>query len=263
MVVLQHEHSLILIDLNPKYPHDEEVYDDEEDLIIKQAFQCPCNLCYQEIIFLHRYYYKCDQCDYSVHKLCAELPTKWDHASHSAHTLTLLLDKSQEWCHICKTIPHHIQLRYKCSKCMFNICLECCMDKVQYHIIYHPSHKHPLIPIYRKCSGECDACGRIQEGVFYHCVTCFRSVIHSDCVFRLKRLLIQDSTHRSFFHAHPLVLTYSFTKVEQEAKFNPPCRVCGNSFAYMENLWIYKCEKCRYYIHLHCCTSKNSSWGKG
>ncbi|KAJ0677200.1 hypothetical protein HanOQP8_Chr12g0434221 [Helianthus annuus] len=70
MVVLQHKHSLSLIDLNPKYPHDEQVYDDEEDLIIKQAFRCPCARCEQEITYLHRYYYKCDQCDYSLHKLC-------------------------------------------------------------------------------------------------------------------------------------------------------------------------------------------------
>ncbi|KAL8242873.1 hypothetical protein R6Q59_013175 [Mikania micrantha] len=252
MVVLQHEHSLILIDLNPKYPHDEEVYDDEEDLIIKQAFQCPCNLCYQEIIFLHRYYYKCDQCDYLVHKLCGELPTKWDHASHSAHTLTLLLDKSQKLCNICKKVPHHNQLRYKCSICMFNICLDCCMEGVQYHAIYHPSHQHPLIPLYRKFSGECDACGRIEEGVFYHCATCFRFFIHSDCVFRVKRLLIQDSTCGCFFHAHPLILTYSFPTVDQEARFDPLCRVCDDSFSNKENLWMYKCEKCRYYIHMHC-----------
>ncbi|KAL8242870.1 hypothetical protein R6Q59_013172 [Mikania micrantha] len=252
MVVLQHEHSLILIDLNPKYPHDEEVYDDEEDLIIKQAFQCPCNLCYQEITFLHRYYYKCDQCDYLAHKLCAELPTKWDHTSHNAHTLTLLLDKSQELCNICKKAPPHNQLRYKCSICMFNICLDCCLDGVQYHAIYHPSHQHPLIPIYRNFLGECDACGRTEEGVFYHCVTCFRCFIHSDCVFRVKRLLIQDSTCGRFFHAHPLILTYSFPKVDQKARFDPLCRVCDDYFSNKENLWIYKCEKCRYYIHVHC-----------
>lgn len=39
MNVLQHEHPLKLIDLNPEYPHDEEVYDDDEELIMNLAFQ--------------------------------------------------------------------------------------------------------------------------------------------------------------------------------------------------------------------------------
>ncbi|KAD2394123.1 hypothetical protein E3N88_41100 [Mikania micrantha] len=89
-MVLQHEHQLSLIDLNPKYPHDEEVYDDEEDLIIKHAFERSCGLCNQVITFFHKYYYKCDQCEYSLHKLCAELPKTLEHASHNQHTLALL-----------------------------------------------------------------------------------------------------------------------------------------------------------------------------
>nr|GEX63259.1 zinc finger, PHD-type, DC1 [Tanacetum cinerariifolium] len=82
MEVLQHEHPLTLIDLNPEYPRDEVVYDDEEELIMKQDFRCPCGRCGQEIIFYHTYYYTCDRCDYSLHKLCAELPTTLRHESH-------------------------------------------------------------------------------------------------------------------------------------------------------------------------------------
>ncbi|GJU72626.1 hypothetical protein Tco_1264031 [Tanacetum coccineum] len=54
MEVLQHEHPLTLIDLNPEYPRDEVVYDDEEELIMKQDFRCPCGRCGQEINFYHR-----------------------------------------------------------------------------------------------------------------------------------------------------------------------------------------------------------------
>ncbi|GKE39309.1 zinc finger, PHD-type containing protein [Tanacetum coccineum] len=54
MEVLQHEHPLTLIDLNPEYPRDEIVYDDEEELIMKQDFRCPCGHCGQEINFYHR-----------------------------------------------------------------------------------------------------------------------------------------------------------------------------------------------------------------
>ncbi|KAM0064921.1 putative chromatin regulator PHD family [Helianthus debilis subsp. tardiflorus] len=256
MVVLQHDHSLSLIDLNPRYPHVEEAYDDEEDLIVKQAFRRPCNCCSQEITYLHRYYYKCDHCDYSQHKLCVELPTKLEHASHSAHSLSLFLNESQVQCHMCKSIPWYKQLCYRCSECMFNICLDCGMDRVQHHTIYHPSHKHPLVPYrHKEILAECDACGKKHEGVFYLCVTCFRCFIHNDCVFQPKRLLIQDGTCGRFIHSHPLILSYSFPKVDQEAKFDPPCRVCDNSFSNSENRWLYKCEKCRYYVHLTCSSS--------
>nr|GEW76038.1 B-box-type zinc finger, zinc finger, PHD-type, DC1 [Tanacetum cinerariifolium] len=53
MDVLQHEHPLTLIDLNPEYPRDEVVYDDEDELIMKQDFRCSCGRCGQEINFCH------------------------------------------------------------------------------------------------------------------------------------------------------------------------------------------------------------------
>ncbi|KAJ0865199.1 putative chromatin regulator PHD family [Helianthus annuus] len=257
MVVLQHEHSLSLIDLNPKYPHDEQVYDDEEDLIIKQAFQCPCACCEQKITYLHRFYYKCDKCDYSLHKLCQQIPKELQHASHSAHSLTLFLEDSQGQCHMCKSTPRHMQLRYGCSKCMFSICLDCAIDDVQYHTIYHPSHQHPLIPFcrHKQISTECDACGKEHRGVFYECSTCFCFSAHNDCVFQPKRLLIQDGTRGRFSHTHPLVLTYSFPTMDQKAKFYLTCRVCDNSFFDREKFWVYKCQKCRYYAHADCANS--------
>ncbi|KAL8242848.1 hypothetical protein R6Q59_013150 [Mikania micrantha] len=142
-MVLQHEHQLNLIDLNPKYPHDEEVYDDEEDLTIKQAFEHSCDLCNEVITFLHKYYYKYDQCEYSLHKLCKELPKTLEHASHNQHTLALLQVKPNHYCDVCK-------------------------------------------------------------------------------------------------------------KADQLVKFYPKCRICNKAFLYGKNCWIYKCDKCRYYVHLDC-----------
>nr|GEW52276.1 ARID DNA-binding domain-containing protein [Tanacetum cinerariifolium] len=55
MEVLQYEHPLTFIDLNPEYPRDEVVYDDEDELIMKQDFRCPCGRCGQEINFYHWY----------------------------------------------------------------------------------------------------------------------------------------------------------------------------------------------------------------
>ncbi|KAI7757395.1 hypothetical protein M8C21_001924, partial [Ambrosia artemisiifolia] len=37
-------------------------------------------------------------------------------------------------------------------------------------------------------------------------------------------------------------------------KYDPRCRVCGNRF--YSHLWIYKCDKCYYYVHFDCVTKK-------
>ncbi|KAF5776692.1 putative chromatin regulator PHD family [Helianthus annuus] len=258
MVVIQHEHPLTLVDLNPKYPRDEYVYDDEEDLISNQAFQCPCDRCDLNITFFHRYYYKCNQCDYSLHKLCYELPITLEHTSHLAHTLSLFQNESQQECHVCKYYIWDNQLCYYCSTCMLNICLNCGKNEAHHHTIYHPSHRHPLIPINREISIMCDACGKHHQGLFYQCITCFLSFIYEDCVFSPKRLLIQEGTSDEFFHTHPLILTYGFPMADQQAKFNPRCRVCNKPFSGYEDFWVYKCEKCRYYAHHHCAYSRSS-----
>ncbi|KAF5776676.1 putative chromatin regulator PHD family [Helianthus annuus] len=252
VVIQQHEHSLTLIDLNPKYPHDEHVYDDEKDLISHQAFQRSCDRCDQKITFFHRYHYKCNQCDYLLHKSCSELPITLEHASHPTHTLSLFRNESPQNCHVCKCNILKKQLCYNCSPCMLSICLNCGKNEAHHNTIYHPSHRHPLVPTNREILAMCDACGNEHKGVYYHCIICFLPFIHRDCVFSSKRLLIQDGTCDKFFHTHPLVLTFGFSKIDQQAKFYPRCRVCNKSFSDKENLWVYKCEKCRYYAHLGC-----------
>ncbi|PWA63393.1 B-box-type zinc finger, Zinc finger, PHD-type, DC1 [Artemisia annua] len=255
MEVLPHAHPLKLIDLNPEYPHDEVVYDDEEELIMKQDFRCPCGRCGQEINFYHRYYYTCDQCDYSLHKLCAELPTTLKHEYHHDHTLILCQLLETEWClcQVCKRKHLYQYLYYHCAQCDVAIGLGCTKINVQNLMIYHPSHGHPLMPIYRKIKANCDACGTEQVGNFYQCTTCSNFFAHSDCVFLRKKLLIQHFRKDNSFHTHPITLAYSFPRDDQKAKFHPRCKVCDLQFD--ENLWIYKCEKCRYYVHTDCATT--------
>ncbi|GJV87922.1 hypothetical protein Tco_1531860 [Tanacetum coccineum] len=55
--VLEHEHPLELIDLQPPKNVDvweEESDDDGDDLIIEDEFRCPCNRCHQDITVYHR-----------------------------------------------------------------------------------------------------------------------------------------------------------------------------------------------------------------
>nr|GEZ95887.1 zinc finger, PHD-type [Tanacetum cinerariifolium] len=82
------------------------------------------------------------------------------------------------------------------------------------------------------------------------------TVYHSDCAFLPKKLLIQEATDDAFYHPHPLTISYSFPYADLQAKFYPNCRVCNRDFMYQQHRWNYKCEKCMYYAHLDCATSR-------
>nr|XP_043638627.1 uncharacterized protein LOC122609746 [Erigeron canadensis] len=266
VTITQHEHPLRLIDLQPNFPHYEEDYDDDsnddddDDLSTQKAFPCfQCDRCDKEINWFHRYYYKCKthSCDYSLHKFCGDLPLTLKHTSHPDHTLTLSYDLVTTcYCVLCRRYDRS-GFCFKCSKCNFQIHANCVIASTENPFIYHPSHGHPLAAILKPISSNCNACGKTHNGTFYLCVTCYDFCIHSDCVFLPKTLKIQDTTKNIFFHNHPLILSYSFP--DQEANFYPRCRVCNKYFT-NENLWIFKCEKCRYYTHLDCTTSKEESF---
>ncbi|KAI3772476.1 hypothetical protein L6452_03662 [Arctium lappa] len=200
MEQLKHEHQLDLIDLQPKYPHYEEEYEEEEDdWVMKWDFNCPCNRCGKEINFYHRYYYNCcsHACDYSLHKFCGDLPATLKHTSHYAlrkashralnHTLTLI-QRGVNWlCDICRSKHKRGELSYCCMRCDFDIDVKCAMrdeeNPIIYHeMVYHPSHPHPLVIINSKpilC--ECDACGKRHMGVGKTIKT-FKDADHPDLV---------------------------------------------------------------------------------
>ncbi|KAJ9548576.1 hypothetical protein OSB04_021119 [Centaurea solstitialis] len=286
MKVFEHEHPLDLIDLEEKYAHDgeESESDDDEnnDLAIVESFRCRCHRCDQEITRYHKYYFKCssDSCDYSVHKFCAELPPTLRHTSHSAHPLILhkriyedgylgwrTVEGDESWtraggnyewsCGICRQDHHErLELGYRCFLCDLNVDINCVMKATEF-IIHHPSHPHPLVPATRPVLCVCDACGKEHKGVFYHCTTCTNFFVHSDCVSLPKKLTFKQATNSDFSHSHPLTLTYSFPIEDQEEKSYPRCRICDGSFYNTTTLWIYKCDKCWFYTHLACATSKD------
>ncbi|PWA46226.1 zinc finger, PHD-type [Artemisia annua] len=83
ITLIQHEHPLQLVDLQPCYPDYTEYSDDEEeDRVIKWDFNSPCNQCGKVINVYHRicrepfgleylWIYKCESCRYFVHLDCA------------------------------------------------------------------------------------------------------------------------------------------------------------------------------------------------
>ncbi|GKE87146.1 hypothetical protein Tco_1564621, partial [Tanacetum coccineum] len=83
ITLIQHEHPLHLVDLQPCYPDYVEFSDDEEeDKVIKWDFKSSCNQCGKDINVYHRicrapfgldylWIYTCESCRYYVHLDCA------------------------------------------------------------------------------------------------------------------------------------------------------------------------------------------------
>ncbi|KAL7586814.1 hypothetical protein Lser_V15G38606 [Lactuca serriola] len=262
--VLEHEHPVKLVDLQLHYEEKEEddaanaKEEEGDDLITKEGFRGACDRCGEEINVYHRYYYKCvadSSCNFSLHKFCGELPTYLESTFHQ-HPLTMFMLRYNWSCCICKSMHNSGEMRYICFECEFWIDVNCAVE-ISKRIIHHPCHPHLLICVITKpvlC--DCNACGKEHKGIFYQCsTTCTNFIIHSECAFLPKTLLIQHTTRDAFHHNHPLIISYSFPREDQKAKHDPKCRVCGHSFYDRENLWIYKCDRCMYYVHMDCATS--------
>ncbi|CAL5337550.1 unnamed protein product [Camellia sinensis] len=124
--------------------------------------------------------YSCRQCQhFSLHKVCAELPTKMEHPMHPEHHLILLPDlpysQSAYKCSACQQ-PYE-SFTYSCFDCNFQLDILCALlvQKIE-----HICHKHPLTPLQRPTLLLCDACGTKHEGTFYQCTTC-RFWVNQNC----------------------------------------------------------------------------------
>ncbi|KAL8261570.1 hypothetical protein R6Q59_025619 [Mikania micrantha] len=199
-----HEHPLSLVQLHPRQENsnkedeledgDGVEYGDGDDFWVKEDNDFgKCEMCKEDIYWFHLCYYYCKDCNYSIHKLCAQLPkTIQDHPLHPGHDLTF----SQE-CQLCDP-----ELKFRAA-----------VDS----------------------QWACDICNISRP-----------------------KLLIQQFTNGSFSHSHMLTLSYSFPYIERKAKFLPICRVCEGSFQF--NKWLYRCDRCRYYAHVSCVTTRKDAF---
>ncbi|KAJ0488144.1 putative chromatin regulator PHD family [Helianthus annuus] len=255
-----HPHPLSIVYLQQPNQKDENSEDededkekDEDDFVEEDHHGGQCNLCEERIWSFHLCYYQCKSCDYSLHKFCAELPeTLVNHPSHPNHNLFLGRFYTRRVnCHVCNTELKGNRFYY-CSVCF--ICMDITCATMSKQKINHPSHPHLLERMPGSIVSSCSACGNKHEGVFFLCTTCPGFRINQDCALLPAKLLIQNHTDGTFTHSHPLTLAYSFSSFDQRSAFYPICRACSQHFKY--HLWAYKCDKCRYYVHVDCATSK-------
>ncbi|KAL4308974.1 hypothetical protein GQ457_01G034740 [Hibiscus cannabinus] len=181
-------------------------------------------------------FYYCLQCDFFLHKVCAELP-KVKHVWHHSCPRPLLLTSDEIFrCEKCDYVSK--AFAYKCEECPTYICLRCVIALI-------PSartclgHEHPLL-FYFDRKGKCNACGHDSgdEGVF-RCKEC--GLVLDHYCFSLP-ITVEDKCDE-----HLLSLTHHDNKSYSESHY---CDICERERD--PKLWFYHCATCSTSVHVDC-----------
>ncbi|GLT96168.1 hypothetical protein SLE2022_138120 [Rubroshorea leprosula] len=172
-------------------------------------------------------FYYCTECDYSLHKHCAELPRKTRQWSLKT-TLTLHYNHHFfcDWCHFfCSGFGYKIDDGIM-------MCIRC-FEVPDYFTTQ--GHEHPLFydrKYERNCS-SCETrtgCFRCKDGDFALCYSC---------------VALPHITWYKY-DEHPLALTYHDDHVVDQCF----CEICEEPRD--PNHWFYHCKICEYSVHRFC-----------
>ncbi|KAE8714627.1 hypothetical protein F3Y22_tig00110195pilonHSYRG00273 [Hibiscus syriacus] len=118
-------------------------------------------------------FYHCSQCDFFLHKTCAELPLEKRMWFHKCEQFLILVVDHIFKCGLCQSECNGFS--YRCEECDIHYCLHCATRSFT---IKHPARKHP-IHYDRNYEGRCDACDVERLGLFKYSTCDY--VVHWDC----------------------------------------------------------------------------------
>ncbi|KAK8307976.1 hypothetical protein V6Z11_D02G023500 [Gossypium hirsutum] len=184
-------------------------------------------------------FYYCSECEFFLHKACAELlrmKRVWHHTfCKQPH---ILISDEVFRCQMCFHITNGFA--YKCSECQSRTCLRCV-------IALTPGartclkHEHPL-RFYRQYEGKCNACSLYSWQAFC-CKDC-NFVLDIGC-FSL------PITAQHKCDEHLLSLTHLDDNNYSESHY---CDICEKSRD--PNSWFYNCAICDTSAHVGCVLGK-------
>lgn len=180
--------------------------------------------------------YACDDCEFFLHKGCAELPQEHRHFFHPGHKLTLQHSYSEVCCNACEKKCRGFT--FSCGQCNFHLDVRCAVGVGKIH---HFSHVHPLKPPEMELEGKCLACNQSlsDSSQIYGCKDC-KYFLHESCA-----KLPLERTH-PYHESHPLKL--------QVASYNY-CDFCGEKI----EGFVYRCDQCDYNLDMECAEKPNFS----
>lgn len=208
-----------------------------------------CSGC-REVVISANSSYSCVDCNYHLHKECAQAPCEIAHlplhTQHSSFTLRQS-PRTMSWyvCALCK--QKRDMFFFECDDCWFALDIKCflLLLKNAGESIYEfkdgdYSHLHPFIFL----ENHKDELKNVD------CSWCHQSLLYFiyvsvDCKLRLHKRCLDNLPSEINFHPchrlHPLILQFHET--------NCFCKVCkkedGNNF-------FYRCLACKFDIHLEC-----------
>ncbi|XP_039029707.1 uncharacterized protein LOC120164001 [Hibiscus syriacus] len=177
-------------------------------------------------------FYHCSQCDFFLHKECAELPMEKQLWFHICQRFLILVADHIFRCGLCRSECNGFS--YRCKECDIYYCLHCATRS---YTIEHPSHEHPLY-YDRNHKGRCSACDVTRRGLF-RCKHCKIS-LHIQC-------LRQPLTAWHGCDEHLLALTYKEVSTYSQYLY---CDICERKRD--SNRWFYCCASCDVSVHLDC-----------
>ncbi|KAF5734925.1 hypothetical protein HS088_TW15G00422 [Tripterygium wilfordii] len=187
----------------------------------------------------------CGQCDYFLHKGCADLPMEIQHLFHPLHPLTLTPDADLYCCNACG--DDRSGFAFCCDECGFKIGVECALLTPT---LKSEGHEHLLTPFKNSRSeGQCEACGGHCDGVFVRCVDCDVNY-HVLCG-------VDDAVPPTVAiqgHDHHLNLTHAEIVFDKFFSREYSCNACRKRFA--SDDYVYCCAKCNFVLHLSCAISE-------
>ncbi|XVF83406.1 hypothetical protein PTKIN_Ptkin16aG0483100 [Pterospermum kingtungense] len=212
------------------FSHDHNLTLSEDIVADKQCDGC--------LLSISASYYCCSQCDFLLHKSCAELPKKKHIWYHYHRRLFRLTSGCIFQCAIC--VYETSGFAYNCDECEERHCLRCALVS---DITRCEGHEH-LLPFYHNCKGQCNACGDSTDAA-YRCKSC-NFTLHNRC---LRLPLIA----RHKYDEHPYKLTY---KENNSYKKSHYCDICEEKRN--PNHWFYHCAICDNSAHPQCVLGKYS-----
>ncbi|XWS56398.1 hypothetical protein CRYUN_Cryun09bG0082200 [Craigia yunnanensis] len=211
-----HEHNLVLEDK------------------INEASDRNCDGCMRSI---STPFYYCSECNFFLHKSCAELP-KIKHHWFQRFAATLQA-KNFETCDLCNRSCSGLFYRSKSDDEILDFCLRCATVP---NIIKRQGHEHFLFFDY-KCKMQCNACGVGSEHGAFRCRKC-NFTLDFACM-----TLPQAIQHKC--DDHLLRLTYHDDNDDTEQHYCDICEVKRNP-----NHWYYWCSTCDNSVHPECVLGK-------
>ncbi|GLT44706.1 hypothetical protein SLA2020_185910 [Shorea laevis] len=175
-------------------------------------------------------FYYCTECDYSLHKFCAELLRKTRHWGFK--TILTLHYYPIFFCYCCRFVcsgfsyNHDNDVRFMCIRC-FEVPDNFTNQGHQHRLFYDWKHDE-----------ECNSCGSKRRGFFNRCKECNFFLCGTCTVLPLTTWYKYDE--------HPLALTYHDDHVVDQCV----CEICEEPRD--PNHWFYHCEICEYSVHRSC-----------